>query len=825
MRRLRRFLQDPRGWMPSAKSLGDWKRWRQRVGHPVLLTSVVVTGSLLVGQGLGLLEVAELQAFDRLMQLRPTRESDPRLLVVGITEEDIEQRQEWPLSDQTVAEAVEILQRDRPRVIGVDIYRSTPRPPGRDRLLEALADPNVVAITKLGDATSAGVAPPPSIPPERVGFNDYVVDVDGTVRRSLLIGTVDNEVYYSLAWRLAIAYLAAEGVQPRNQPPNLRRIFLGEAILEPLTRRSGGYHNLDTRGYQLLLDYHSFGQVSRQVSLGQLLRGEVQEEWIRDKVVLLGTVAPSAKDLFATPYSAVRKEAYLMPGVTLHAQMVSHLLRLAEGEQPLFWGLPQWGEWLWTWGWSLLAGALAWRFRHPVTWWIAVAIAVGGLLGTCYILFLNLGWVPLVPPLVGAIATSAGVLLYLNYQAQQVRQAMLARVQDQERTIALLHTILNESPTAPSLPPGISETTALYQPTGDTNESDEASTVVYQGPNGANEASTVVYQGQPEQFPTVAETSSDPNLATTDIGSNTALPPQPSPMGDRPLSGTYRPNLIGGRYRIQSTLGSGGFGITYRAIDTQRPREPECVIKRLMPARQDTRFLQVARRLFNTEAEILEVLGHHDQIPQLLAYFEENQEFFLVQDFVPGHPIGEELPLDQRQGEESVIKLLTELLEILVFVHDHHVIHRDIKPNNLMRRDRDGRLILIDFGAVKQIQPSGTLDGQADEETVAIGTRGYAPPEQLAGHPNVTSDLYAAGMIGVQALTGISPWRLPVDPDTGSVRWRHLAKVSDEMGDVLDRMVAYHFNDRYPSASAALRDFRQLATGDRRSPVSSLRDR
>lgn len=822
MRRLRRFLQDPRGWMPSAKSLGDRKQWRQRMSHPVLLTSVVITSSILAGQAVGLLEVAELRAFDRLMQLRLPRESDPRLLVVGITEEDIEQRQEWPLSDQTAAEALEILQRDRPRVIGLDIYRSTPQPPGRDRLLRALAAPNVIAITKLGDANSAGVAPPPGIPPERVGFNDYVVDADGTVRRSLLIGSIDNEVYYSLAWRLATAYLAPEGIQPRNQPPNLRNILLGKAALQPLTQRSGGYHNIDTRGYQLLLDYHSFDRVSRQVSLGQLLRGEVKEEWIRDKVVLLGTVAPSAKDLFVTPYSAVRKEAYLMPGVTLHAQMVSHLLRLAAGEQPLFWVWPQWGEGLWLLGWSLLAGGLAWRFRHPLTWGVAMAIATATLLLICYVLFLNLGWVPLVPPLLGAIATSVGILIYLSYQAQQLRQAMLVRVQDQERTIALLHSILDESPPSTASRPSISEATALYQT---SSEPEEASTVVYNGHNSANDASTVAFEGQPEQVPTVAETSSDPNLATTDIGTEPAAVSSPSILGDRPPLGSYRPNLIGGRYRIQATLGSGGFGITYRAIDTQRPREPECVIKRLMPARQDTRFLQIARRLFNTEAEILEILGHHDQIPQLLAYFEENQEFFLVQDFVPGHPIGEELPMDQRQSEESVVTLITDLLEILVFVHDHHVIHRDIKPNNLMRRDRDGRLILIDFGAVKQLQPAGVLEGQAEEETVAIGTRGYAPPEQLAGHPNVTSDLYAAGMIGVQALTGISPWRLPIDPDTGSVRWRHLAKVSDEMGDLLDRMVAYHFGDRYPSASAALRDFRHLATGDRRSLISSLRPR
>ena len=156
-----------------------------------------------------------------------------------------------------------------------------------------------------------------------------------------------------------------------------------------------------------------------------------------------------------------------------------------------------------------------------------------------------------------------------------------------------------------------------------------------------------------------------------------------------------------------------------------------------------------------------------------------------------------------------MVELLKGVLEILVFIHDHHVLHRDVKPSNIIRRQQDGRLVLIDFGAVKQMQPS--LQEESEGETVAIGTRGYAPPEQLTGHPRFSSDIYALGMIGIQAVTGIPPHILKPDKKSGTVDWRHLAKVSEEFASILDKMVNYHFNERYQSAAAVLQDLKQLA--------------
>ncbi|MBW4669945.1 MAG: CHASE2 domain-containing protein [Cyanomargarita calcarea GSE-NOS-MK-12-04C] len=267
--------------------------------------------------------------------------------------------------------------------------------------------------------------------------------------------------------------------------------------------------------------------------------------------------------------------------------------------------------------------------------------------------------------------------------------------------------------------------------------------------------------------------------------------------------------LLGGRYKIDKVLASGGFGCTYLAEDTQRPGNPICVVKQLMPARRDTKFLQVARRLFNTEAEILEVLGKHRQIPELLAYFEDNQEFYLVQEYIEGHTLNEELPPHSEVQKESfVIDMLKQILEVLAFVHEHRVIHRDIKPGNIIRSSVDNRLVLIDFGAVKMMQPPTSKETEL--VTVAIGTRGYAPPEQFAGHPRLSSDIYALGMIAIQAVTGVMPHQLQPNEETGTIMWRQWAEISEELAAILDKMVLYHFSDRYQSAAAVLQDLKLI---------------
>ncbi|MEH2323403.1 MAG: serine/threonine protein kinase [Nostoc sp.] len=261
--------------------------------------------------------------------------------------------------------------------------------------------------------------------------------------------------------------------------------------------------------------------------------------------------------------------------------------------------------------------------------------------------------------------------------------------------------------------------------------------------------------------------------------------------------------LLDHRYQVIRVLAMGGFGQTYIAQDTRRPGNPLCVVKHLKPG-TDPRVFDTAKRLFNSEAETLEKLGNHDQIPRLLAYFDENQEFYLVQEYIEGHTLAEELISGKGWNESQVIQLLQEVLEILEFVHRQGVIHRDIKPDNIIRRASDNKLVLVDFGAVKQLRTQLVTVGGQPSATVVIGTPGYMPTEQGQGKPRPNSDIYSLGIIAIQALTGLQATELQENPDTGEIIWEQSVTVNSRLAAVLSKMVSYHFKDRYQNATEAL---------------------
>jgi eukaryotic-like serine/threonine-protein kinase len=262
---------------------------------------------------------------------------------------------------------------------------------------------------------------------------------------------------------------------------------------------------------------------------------------------------------------------------------------------------------------------------------------------------------------------------------------------------------------------------------------------------------------------------------------------------------------LGGRYQIISELGAGGFGQTFLAQDLHLPGHPQCVVKQLKPQATDANSLETARRLFDIEAQVLYELGNHDQIPRLLAHFEDNQEFYLAQELIEGELLTQELATGNPWSEKRVVALLQDILQVLAFVHQQQVIHRDIKPSNLIRRREDGKIILIDFGAVKQVSTQVVNRQNGQTKTISIGTQGYTPKEQLGGNPRFSSDIYAVGIVGIQALTGIHPRRLSEDSETGEIDWQDYAKqVSPELVEVLDRMVRYDFRVRYSTAAEAL---------------------
>ncbi len=265
------------------------------------------------------------------------------------------------------------------------------------------------------------------------------------------------------------------------------------------------------------------------------------------------------------------------------------------------------------------------------------------------------------------------------------------------------------------------------------------------------------------------------------------------------------------RYQIIKDLGQGGFGDTYLAKDLDLPGQPHCVVKHLKPKGLKPADLPIAKRLFDKEAETLHKLGKlHDQIPSLFAHFEEKGKFYLVQDFIEGHDLTKELILGKKLSESYTITLLHDILAVLAIVHQQNVIHRDLKPANLMRR-QDGKIILIDFGAVKEISTIVVNAQGQTKLTIGIGTPGYTPSEQANGKPKLASDIHAVGMIGIQALTGQPPYTLPEDPQTGEVIWRNQAQVSNNLANVLDKMVRDHFSQRYQNAEQALQAILSLS--------------
>ena len=262
--------------------------------------------------------------------------------------------------------------------------------------------------------------------------------------------------------------------------------------------------------------------------------------------------------------------------------------------------------------------------------------------------------------------------------------------------------------------------------------------------------------------------------------------------------------LLVERYWAKSILGLGGFGRTFLAVDEFKPSKPPCVIKQFLPQAQGTKTVKKAAELFAQEAERLELLGKHPQIPELFAYFSVGSHQYLVQEFIEGKTLKQELDNHGIFNEIQIRELLIDLLSVLQFVHSHNVIHRDIKPENIIRREADKKLVLVDFGASKTM-PKGQR--QTMTETV-IGSAEYCAPEQSVGKPRLVSDLYSLGVTCLHLLTQMSPFDL-YDAMEMEWVWRDSLNgnfVSDELGKVLDGLVEQKLKQRYQKIEDVLVD-------------------
>jgi CHASE2 domain-containing sensor protein len=413
---------EPSIWRDWSSQTPDRSRGLKRSLRSLLLTSLLTTAAILGLRHLGGLQPLELQAFDHILRLRPSESPDQRLLIITITEDDLhlpeQTDRKGSLSDNALTLVLQKLIPLKPRAIGLDIYHDFPFNPTSTSLSTLLkGQSNFFAICKVSDpeANYSEIAPLPNLPSDYQGFSDVITDDDSVLRRHLismdrLPGAACNTPY-ALSSQLAFHYLKAEGLTPRYSSEGT--LHLGNRRFPRLQNHRGGYQKADTAGYQILLNYR-FTQSSLSpaptISLKEVLAGRIKAEDVRDRIILIGVVAPSSKDALATPY------AQKIPGVFLQGQMVSQLLSaVKEGREPIeAWAWPL--DMIWIWGWATVGGLLVWYCRSFPQRLGFEIIALGSLGAICFYGSLHSQWVPLVPPVFGFILTSGAVALIVAHQ-------------------------------------------------------------------------------------------------------------------------------------------------------------------------------------------------------------------------------------------------------------------------------------------------------------------------------------------------------------------------------------------------------------------------
>lgn len=400
----------------------------------LLITSLIV---LTIGgiREVGNLEFLELAVFDLMMRSRPETEPEQHITVIAIEESDLQTWQQSTFSDLLIAQLLAKLQKNDPAVIGLDIYRDIEQPPGNKELRSQLDAENVVVIRKVDRENN--VPAPPEVPATRVGFNNFLLDRDGTLRRNLIAFKLGNKPLYSFALQVSKIYLNAE----QNLSFESDFLELKGTKFSNLRHNSGGYQlsTSDVRGSQILLDYPSPNQVENQLSFSQIMAGNYNPDLIEGKVVMIGYTAPSKKDLFHTPFTGAKT-----PGVIIHAHMVRQILATVLEQKSLWQFLPQWGEFAWIWLWSIGGAVLVWRIRHPLVLGNSLIVASLGLVGICWLGFLNTIWIPVIPTIFGLLSTTGAILAYKSFYSSLIDD--VTGLPNYEQIVSLLQqTISNQN--------------------------------------------------------------------------------------------------------------------------------------------------------------------------------------------------------------------------------------------------------------------------------------------------------------------------------------------------------------------------------------------
>ncbi|MBD2677756.1 MULTISPECIES: CHASE2 domain-containing protein [Nostoc] len=379
--------------------------------HKELMTAAGVAVCVLFLRSIGLLQSLELAGLDQFFRLRPNESPEERITIVVIDESYLDQVGSWPIPDRNIAELLQKLNVHKPRAIGLDIYRNLPVEPGNEELRNAYKSmPNLIGIELLANEKNKNltVLPPLGLNKDQVGFNNVLYDPDGKVRRSLLYWHVEDKVHESFALKLALLYLKSQGITPTQAKSNPEYLQLGKAVFTRFDANDGAYVGADSKGYQILSNFPKPKSQNpsvefshfRQVSMSDVLADKVPEKLIKDRVIVVGSTAPSLQDFVFIPYSSgLMGTAKPVAGIQLQAYFISELISAAVEGRPLLKVWSELLEYLWIFVWSYVGAVTTWRIRDSTKSFLSILVCCFLLVLSSFVAFLYGWWIPLIPGL------------------------------------------------------------------------------------------------------------------------------------------------------------------------------------------------------------------------------------------------------------------------------------------------------------------------------------------------------------------------------------------------------------------------------------------
>jgi adenylate cyclase len=405
--------------------------------------------AIVVGlRSVGLLQLIEFPVLDQFFVLRPAEPTDARIVIVEVNESDVQKSKQWPLNDADLAQVLQNIKQQQPKAIGLDLYRDLPVQPGSESLTQLFeTTPNLIGVQKVGQtADSAAVAPPTVLKQrDQVGMNDLPLDNDGKIRRGFLYASDGQQkTIFSFGFRLAALYLEAQKIQPELTPDN--QVRLGKAVFPALEANDGAYVGAESGGYRVLLNYRSRNDQFVTITLTEVLENRIPLHLFRDRIVLIGSTAESLKDLFYVPYSSSLTTPTRMPGVMIHANLVSQILSAVLDNRPLLrtWSDPI--EFAWILGWAATGAIITWRQRFGggslmLRLWnlSSVVLLMVCLVAIAFIAFLEGWWIPVVPAIMALVSSALGITGYVAWSAADMRRTF-GRYLTDEVVASLLET-------------------------------------------------------------------------------------------------------------------------------------------------------------------------------------------------------------------------------------------------------------------------------------------------------------------------------------------------------------------------------------------------